>query len=221
MLEAYDTFTEKMDPNATLWRFMDFTKYVSMLHKGALFFTRADRLSDPFEGVRPVQQRERSKEPDPLRRSVLLNSWHENEHESAAMWRIYLSSENGIALQASVASIRSALSACNERLLLGTVQYRDEEPNETGKQHELAAFFCKRKAFDYEREVRVAWRIETPVDAHGRYLRTDLERLVERVVVSPSSERWFSEIVKSVTEKYGVKIPVAESSLAPGIRDPH
>ncbi len=35
---------------ASLWRFMDFTKYVAMLHEQALFFTRLDLLPDPFEG---------------------------------------------------------------------------------------------------------------------------------------------------------------------------
>jgi hypothetical protein len=29
---------------------MDFTKYVSMLDSGSLFFARADLLGDPFEG---------------------------------------------------------------------------------------------------------------------------------------------------------------------------
>ena len=30
---------------------MDFTKFVSLLDKSALFFARADRLDDPFEGA--------------------------------------------------------------------------------------------------------------------------------------------------------------------------
>ena len=36
--------------DAILWRYMDFTKYVSLLEKRALFFARADKLEDPFEG---------------------------------------------------------------------------------------------------------------------------------------------------------------------------
>ena len=38
-------------PDAVLWRYMDFTKFVSLLEKQALFFARADKLEDdPFEG---------------------------------------------------------------------------------------------------------------------------------------------------------------------------
>ena len=36
--------------NAVLWRYMDFTKFVSLLDRRALYFSRADKLGDPFEG---------------------------------------------------------------------------------------------------------------------------------------------------------------------------
>ena len=35
---------------AVLWRYMDFTKFVSLLERKALFFCRPDRLGDLFEG---------------------------------------------------------------------------------------------------------------------------------------------------------------------------
>lgn len=34
-----------------VWRYMDFTKFVSLLDKRELWFTRADELNDPFEGT--------------------------------------------------------------------------------------------------------------------------------------------------------------------------
>ncbi len=33
-----------------IWRYLDFTKFLSYLDKKALFFTRADKLDDIFEG---------------------------------------------------------------------------------------------------------------------------------------------------------------------------
>jgi hypothetical protein len=39
-------------PSATtLWRYMDFSKYVAMLASQTLFFSRLDQLQDPFEGA--------------------------------------------------------------------------------------------------------------------------------------------------------------------------
>ena len=40
--------------DTVLWRYMDFTKFVSLLEKSALFFPRADKLGDPFEGYWPI-----------------------------------------------------------------------------------------------------------------------------------------------------------------------
>lgn len=55
--EAFNTPEERKK----IWRYMDFTKFASMLEKKELFFARADKLGDPFEGSYPkenVQQRE-------------------------------------------------------------------------------------------------------------------------------------------------------------------
>ncbi len=38
--------------NDVLWRFMDFTKFISLLKSKSLFFTRADKFQDPFEGAK-------------------------------------------------------------------------------------------------------------------------------------------------------------------------
>ena len=39
-----------VNEKATIWRYLDFTKFVSLLDKRALFFSRTDKLGDPFEG---------------------------------------------------------------------------------------------------------------------------------------------------------------------------
>ena len=43
MYQEHPSFNPPSD-NATLWRYMDFTKFVSLLDKSALFFVRADKL---------------------------------------------------------------------------------------------------------------------------------------------------------------------------------
>ena len=47
---AHPCFTVPDDPNASVWRYLDFTKFVDMLERRQLFFARADKLGDPFEG---------------------------------------------------------------------------------------------------------------------------------------------------------------------------
>jgi hypothetical protein len=36
-----------------IWRYMDFTKFVDMLERNILYFTRADLFADPYEGTYP------------------------------------------------------------------------------------------------------------------------------------------------------------------------
>ena len=43
--------------NSHLWRYMDFTKYVSMLSSSGLYFSRADRFDDHFEGAKGIISR--------------------------------------------------------------------------------------------------------------------------------------------------------------------
>ncbi len=44
-------FIEKpKNENSKIWRYLDFAKFISILDRKALFFVRADRLSDKFEG---------------------------------------------------------------------------------------------------------------------------------------------------------------------------
>src|ERR1022692_3637225 len=108
----------------TIWRYIDFTKLVSLLEKQALFFARADLLADPFEGAYPRWASMDVIEASPsslglseaarqgmlrmrnirksLPTSVLVNSWHVGEQESAAMWKLYLKSDEGVAIRSTV-----------------------------------------------------------------------------------------------------------------------
>ncbi|WP_313913433.1 hypothetical protein [Tahibacter sp.] len=44
-------------PEAKLWRYMDFTKYVSLLTSRALYFSRSDQFEDAYEGAKGLKRR--------------------------------------------------------------------------------------------------------------------------------------------------------------------
>jgi len=48
----------------------------------------------------------------------------------------------------------------------------------------------------------------------GAYIEVDIETLIEKVIVSPTAEPWFEELVKSVADHYGLKKPIVPSSLS-------
>jgi hypothetical protein len=48
--KEHQVFEKPTDENTRIWRYLDFTKFVSLLDRQALFFTRVDKLGDAFEG---------------------------------------------------------------------------------------------------------------------------------------------------------------------------
>lgn len=109
MYKEHPVFEKTENENIKIWRYLDFTKFVSLLDTKSLFFIRADKLSDPFEGsfskanikLRPLVYGENfsiihekfSKFHMEIRKFTFINSWHMNEYESDAMWRLYLHSK--------------------------------------------------------------------------------------------------------------------------------
>jgi len=115
MDESHRDLEQPPNGAVKVWRYMDFTKLVSLIDSRCLFFSRADQLGDPFEGSYPrsnvkarlagthwlfpdnepvlpalsLMMKKLNKE-WPMHLAV--NCWHMNEHESAAMWKLYLKS---------------------------------------------------------------------------------------------------------------------------------
>ena len=98
MYIEHDAFNPPTD-DATLWRYMDFTKFVSLLDTSALYFVRADKLEDPFEGAPSVKNKElrteayanQTPEQNPLRLMFSEDQWkkisEEQVQESMVHWR--------------------------------------------------------------------------------------------------------------------------------------
>ena len=52
MYKEHPIFKSPDNENEKIWRYTDFTKFVSLMDRQSLFFARADKLGDPFEGSR-------------------------------------------------------------------------------------------------------------------------------------------------------------------------
>lgn len=88
----------------------------------------------------------------------------------------------------------------------------------------LAPFVYKRRSFEHEREVRsvlreepvnsgtnaVDWSLDTP---EGINVPVALDRLINTIYVSPASQPWLLELVKSVVTKFGLHKDVVRSAL--------
>ena len=229
--------------DAVLWRYMDFTKFVSLLEKSALFFARADKLGDPFEGsfskvneaMRPVLYADTPVEKvlnalaNSLKsriRFTLISCWHESPHESAAMWSLYSRETEGIAIKTNFDFFKRSLT-CSESIYVGRISYADYENHFIPENNLFSPFLHKRQSFEHEREVR-AITVKFPLKAGtdneiddsqdicdvGIYYEVDLSLLIQEVVVAPYAPDWLIELVQSVATRYDLKAPVIKSRLA-------
>jgi hypothetical protein len=48
---------KRCEPDTALWRYMDFAKFVALLEQRAIYFAKADRLGDTFEGAAGITDR--------------------------------------------------------------------------------------------------------------------------------------------------------------------
>jgi len=253
MYKEHPNFVKPQGNKVKIWRYMDFTKFVSLLEKDELFFARADRLGDIFEGSYPrenVQQRainsQKMLEQLPkyvrrdlhiessdkatrqffkkLRNCIFINSWHESQHESAAMWRLYLKSNEGIAIQSTFGRLKDCFKQGTPDIYIGEVHYRDYMTEKIPENNFFAPFLHKRKSFEHEKEVRALFieyaktkeglpNLSKSPSSGGIGVPVDLEKLVANIYVAPESLKWFFELVKSITKKYGLNKPVMQSAL--------
>jgi hypothetical protein len=232
------------------WRYLDFAKYLSMLDQRCLFFSRASNLGDPFEGSSPrfmVKAREyirANKATDPalaeykevpdvaldwgripkqMVNSYLVNCWHMNEHESAAMWNLYSASNEAVCVQSTYRRLRVALPP---QVLIGEVTYIDYETQGFPPSNAFNVFnfiMHKRLSFEHERELRaILWEMSGTPEAKsllarvgpiGLAIPVDLTTLIENVYVSPTAAPWFAGLVEAMTKKCGLDFPVKQSVL--------
>lgn len=233
---------QPMDIQVSVWRYMDFTKYVSLLDARALFLPRADLLGDPFEGTfgkgrpptDPIEtsggqksfvaasgdhRAELRKMYRHLRCWTYVSCWHVNEFESAAMWRLYASTHEAVAIRSTYALLRDALPT---EAVIGLVKYIDFASEWVPETNAIWPFFFKRRSFEHEREVRIVLQDSlqgTAIPFHpnedgGKLIPLRLESVVREIVVAPTSPTWFRNIVSNVTARYGYAFSVSQSKMA-------
>jgi hypothetical protein len=126
--------------NRTIWRYLDFTKFVSLLETQQLYFPRADQFDDPYEGtwssegvrwLRNPQQNDgfppHASEKlisftDQMRREMFISCWTASEHESAAMWKLYLKSNEGVAVCSDFNTLGTVLERSSLAIGISMVQ---------------------------------------------------------------------------------------------------
>lgn len=149
-------YLDSLDSDQTIFRYMSFSKFASLLKTRKLHFHQAADFGDRFEGsvpelIRDARELEyeraaRKGELQPeghkihaeinkcLRRFTYLSCWHMTDEESMAMWEHYGGSDGSVAIKTTVGEFSSALNTRNDYdIYFGEVDYQpySSDHNET------------------------------------------------------------------------------------------
>lgn len=239
------TFSQPEDEKIKVWRYMDFTKFIALIDSKSLYFARTDKLDDPFEGSLPRHNAiireynpdkissetrdqliramvEMSKNNESRKKYMAVNCWHMNDCESAAMWKLYLNNNEGIAVQSTYSRLKKSLTD-KEKIYLGRVKYIDYDSEYIDTNNIFEPFMHKRKSFIHENEVRALisrWPVDNnkidfvqeTID-HGVSVDVDVETLIERIFIAPNAPDWLSNLIKSVIHRYNYQFEIVHSKL--------
>ncbi len=235
-------------------KYMDFTKFISLLSTQSLFFCRVDKLEDQFEGTlseptvhlirqffEPAEQDDVVQDQTSIDENIndvmkmqnkfkttnCVNCWNIYENnESAALWKIYSDFSKGIMIKSSIRKLIAALETTEENIGLSEIQYIDHRKDQMGRIGNLMeSFNYKYISYSYEKEIRLIYDVTRSHASEfdwskeeiqeGLYLKTDINQLIDEIIISPHSPKWFLCLVQDICEKYKLEKNIKRSDLAP------
>lgn len=228
-----------------LTRYLSFSRFLAMLELG-LFVPKASLFEDQLEGV--IQFTSEATAPKSVSQSDLLalrewiyvSCWYDDHHESHAMWSIYGSSHESVAIQTTAHQLIKANWSFPEKPHTYLDKVRYVRPGETADfaatgvtvlvDREIPggftpiyaahSLFMKHKGYEYENEMRlVAVDPEASTTeknpSQGKYLSPSASReLIEKIFIHPLAPKWFEETTQLVVKKYDLNVNVTRSSLS-------
>lgn len=212
--------------NTTIWRYMGFSKFISLLNSGALYFTVASKFEDRWEGTIPTANKA-SLDPriisfyEQSRATNAVNCWHERERESATMWKSYTAGNEGIAIKSSVGRLKKCFRSTEGTITsdaavsIGQVKYLDYDHESIDISNGYIPLLRKRSFFPDENEVRAV--IGSPLlsqlflqGMHGVRVPVDLDLLIGEIFIDPVASDWFVELIRSIV---GERFPIFKSPI--------
>jgi hypothetical protein len=227
-------------------RYMPFSAFVSFLNEG-LFVPSAISFEDKWEGRLPLARIKSEHHEDYIRMYdqvspwTYISCWHNSNHESYAMWKIYGRTTEAVSIDTSIQKLQDAYmdnyqsslaylesvhyvapDDCDQIVLPKAVRRFSNPPSQvSGGEHFpiLLFFLMKHIGFKFENEIRLVildHMFNKLVKNNKRVIYItigDINDFIENVKVSPGSPVWFKEAVNGLLSKYGINLNVKVSSL--------
>ena len=139
------------DMSLTVWRYMPFSKFISLLVYHAIWFSKLNILQDEFEGMMPLATKQMMqahhqelKKPFPpeqhwqfdemassneqdSRELCIVNCWFLGENESDRMWREYGGGKESVAIKSTIKQLIDNIGVPHDKDMtsIGRIKYVD------------------------------------------------------------------------------------------------
>jgi hypothetical protein len=173
------------DYDLTVWRYLTFPKFISLLTYQALWFSKLKILQDKYEGgILPLTEKAMRLEYEDLksmfntpelhrqienlpdkniedgRELTVVNCWFLDENESQKMWDEYVGVVGGVAVKSTVRKLATFIGVSEDPHVsqIGKVKYVKLESYEmpTHLAHQAhERAFIKDQRFEHEQEIRI------------------------------------------------------------------
>ena len=246
MIYRKNEYLDSPHGNSTVWRYMNTWKLEQLLMDSSLFFPNANRLSDEHEiSVPKSAEKKRRTEliasglsgrhleeemasffwtTNPMKDLVLVNCWSISQHESYALWKIYLGGEhNGIAVKTTTNKLKKSIMLGNdpypEEFFLGKVKYKRYLTQD--QLSRLSIITTKKPFYDFEKELRLfilnyplsEGGTKPPYDlSKGRNVKVDLNTLIQEIYISPFADESYIKEIKGLLKKHKLKATLIKES---------
>ncbi len=148
-----------------------------------------------------------------------VSCWTIGAKDNMALWQLYGGGKTSLVVTTTVGRLVRLALSWKDTSIIHRVHYVDHRNVSTyviGRYTDVLQY--KNDAFTYENELRLivprmgkAWKR----NSMGLHLSiADLDQFIRSVVLAPDAETWFIDAVKGLCEKYGLKAPVRQSTLA-------
>jgi len=218
-----------------LWRYMDLSKFISLLSTKTLWLAKSSTFKDQQEGKFPSamqneldaiyktfgeDKRSEIKTAHDFKRflcnNAFISCWHKNIEENMVMWEIYGQDTNLVAIQTTVASLKESIKNAKIKginFILKEIDYSGH--SQAVDTHYTTPFFVKRPHFRHEDEARIllsTYSAYNPSDntPAGYPCSVDTGKLIDKVLVHPDSNQWFIDAIKSISKQYNILSPVSQ-----------
>jgi len=153
-----------------------------------------------------------------------VNCWNKSNSESTTLWNLYSDINKGIMIKSTISKLIKSLELTKEEINLSEIKYLDYRRQLMSDNNIMFSFIHKQASYRIEDEVRLIYQIEPETGIEydwakdevekGLFIKTNLDKLIEEIIISPNAESEFFDLVQDTLKNNGLKKTINRSQLS-------